>query len=143
MTCSDPIAAAIGRGRIARQPRRGVARVGVEKAFGDARGLVAPEGRDGAIGAHVSDRDLGAQLVEAKPLGEIGRLRRRAVDEIGGLLAARRAHDDHVEQDLALRREQRRVARFAWGQPLDVIGQQALQKGGRILAAHGKDAAIL
>ena len=58
-------------------------------------------------------------------------------------LFAGRAHHDHVEQDLALRREQRRIARFAWGQPLDVIGQQALQKGRRILAAHRKDAAIL
>ena len=100
-------------------------RVGVENAFADTRGHVAPEGREGAIGAYVGDRDLGAQFVEAKPLGEVRRLRRRAVDEIGWLLA-RRAHGDHVEQDLALRRKERRIARFAGLEPFDIVGQQAL-----------------
>ena len=40
-------------------------------------------------------------------------------------------------------REQRRVARFAWAEPFDVVGQQALQKAGRILAAYANDGAIL
>ena len=35
-----------------------IARVGVEKAFVDARGLAPPEGDDGALGALIGDRDL-------------------------------------------------------------------------------------
>ena len=132
-----------GRPRQDRAPAQArIAWVGVENAFVDARSLGVPEGGHGLIGAHVSDRDLGAQLIEAKPLGEIGRLPRRAVDEIRRLLAWR-AHHDHVEQDLALRREQRRIACFARMKPFDVVGQQALQKASRILAAYANDGAIL
>ena len=69
---------------------------GEEKAVVDARRRFPPEGGDCAARALVDDRDFGAQLVEAEPLGEIGRLRRRAVDEIGRLLAGC-AHGDHIE----------------------------------------------
>src|SRR5208282_1848396 len=81
-----------------------IARVGVEKAALNRPRLAAPEGGDGASGALVGDRDLRAQLIETKPFGEIGRLRRAAIDEKDRSAGVRSAHDDHVEQDLALRR---------------------------------------
>ena len=42
-----------------------------------------------------------------------------------------------------MRRQQRRVARFAGLEPFDVVGQQPLQKDGRVRAAHANNAAIL
>ena len=53
-----------------------------------------------------------------------------------------RAHDQHVEQDLPLRREKPGVARLALREPLDVVGQQALQKARRVFAVDLDDAAV-
>ena len=57
----------------------------------------------------VLDRHLGAQLVEAEPLGEVGRAPRRRRGRARRPLAVG-LRDDEVEQDLALRRQQRAVA---------------------------------
>lgn len=80
------------------------------------------------IGALVDNLDLGAQAVEAEALDEVGRERRRAVDEERQAGVDGRLHHQEVEQDLALRRQQRGVARLAGAEALDVIGQEPLQK---------------
>ena len=58
-----------------------IARVGIDD--GVLRGVLrlAPERDDAEPGALVGDGDLGAQLVEAEPPGEIGRLDGGAIDE--------------------------------------------------------------
>ncbi len=103
----------------------------------------APERDDAELGALVGDRDLRAQLVEAEAPGEIGRLRGGAVDEEGRARFAWDAHDDHVEQDLALRRKQAGVTRLATVQRLDVVGEKPLQEGRGVLAAHAEDPAVV
>ena len=143
-TCSGPEAAAIGARQDRAPAEAGIARIGVEKAALEACPGSPPQKATTARSALSSAiAILGAQLIEAEPLGEIGRLRRRAIEKIGGAVGVGRAHDDHVEQDLGLRREKRRIARLARREPLDVVGQETLQKAGRIRAAHANDAAIL
>ncbi len=95
------------------------------------------------VGALVGDRDLGAQLVEAEPLGEIGRLGRSAVEEVGRARFGRNARHQHIEQNLALGRKQRGIAGLARTQPPDVVGQKALQETGRVLAGDAHHAAIV
>ena len=105
-------------------------------------GCAAPVGDDAAVGALVADRDLGPQLVEAD-----SRLARSAACAAGQSSRkagrrAGRAQDEEVEQDLALRRQQRGVARLARRQGLDVVGQQPLQEARRVLAVDANDAAV-
>ena len=50
--------------------------------------------------------------------------------------------DEKIEQDLPLRRQQRRITRFADRAALDIIGQQALQKTRRVFARDPQDAAV-
>ena len=93
------------------------------------RRLAAPEGSDAGSALSSAIVDLGAQLIEAEPPGEFGRLAPRAQSSRKtGAVGVGRADDDQVEQDLALRRQQRRVARFAGREPLDVVGHRPCRK---------------
>ena len=122
--------------------QRGGARIGVDEPARRLR-LASPNGDDPIVGAFVGDRDLGAQLVDRKPLGEIGRTGAIAIEEIGGASFGGRADDEEVEQNLALRGQQRSVACFAKLERLDVVGQKIVKEAGGVLAADAHDAPVL
>jgi len=70
-------------------------------------GRAAPCRRDDEALRHVADLDRRTQLVHRKPLRQrTGMIAHRVEQE-----PALGLHDDEIEQDLALRREQRRVER--------------------------------
>ena len=94
------------------------------------------------VGAFVGDFDLGAQLVEIQPLGELGGLAGVAVErEVGGRPGGQ-ADDEEIEQDLALRRQQGGVARLVRRKLLDVVGDHALQQRRSLGAGYPDDPAI-
>ena len=95
------------------------------------------------VGALVRNRNFRSQLVEAQPLGEIGGLRRRAVEREGRAAVGRQPHDEKIEQYLALRRQQRGIPRLTRAELLDVVGQHALQEAGGILAADAHHAPVV
>jgi hypothetical protein len=90
--------------------------------------------------AGVGNLDLGAQLVEAEPLGKLRRLRCRGVEQE---LVRSRSEDQEIEQDLALRGQERGVARAADRQRLHIVGEQALQEALGVRPRDPCDAAFL
>jgi len=70
------------------------------------------------------DRDLATQLVERETLQErLARLA-AAIDQNRGIALDQK----EIEQNLALRRQQRGIEALAGLQLLDVVGDEALQK---------------
>ena len=105
--------------------------------------LVAPIGENAKVRALVGDCDFRAQPIEAQPLGEIGGLTSRAIERERRAGFGRQPRDEKIEQYLALRREQRGVARLARAELFDVVGQHALKEGRRILAADAHHPPVL
>src|SRR5262249_31764193 len=63
----------------------------------------------------------------------------RAIDEDRAVAFA----EDEVEEDLALRRQQRRIERAARRQLLDIVGDEALQERARLRAGDGNDGTVV
>ena len=118
------------------------ARVGVADGAGRRLGRLAPIGDDAVVGAFVGDVDLGAQLVETQPLGELGGLARRRSRARSRARRAGQPDDEEIEQDLALRRQQGGVARLVRRKLFDVVGDHALQQRRRVGAGDPDDSAI-
>jgi hypothetical protein len=127
------------RGQGAPAERRKARIVADERGVQFRLRAVAPAGHDAQRAGEILDRNLGAQLVETQPLGEVGRLRPRAIEVKGAVCPC---EDDKVEQDLALRAEQRAEARLSGDDAVEVAGQQPVEEGLGLLAAHPDDAAI-
>ena len=67
----------------------------------------------------------------------------RAIEQIAARLALAFHEDQEVDQYLALRRQQRAKAGFAWGEFGDVVGDQIMQEFGRVDPGNFDNAAIL
>ena len=84
----------------------------------------------------IADRDLGAELVDVELVGE--RLRQRAGNvEQEALAAVGRRHlgDQEIDDDLALRRQQRAESGLARMQLADVGGEEPVEELACIVAA--------
>ncbi len=90
----------------------------------------------------VLDDDLGAQLVEIEPLHQRRRERARAIEEKAAAVGGGRLRQDEIDDDLALRREQRGKAGPLRRHPVDVAGDQAVEELARVVAGDLDDAAI-
>ncbi len=88
------------------------------------------------------DRHRAAQAIQAQPLDQRLGPASLAIDQ-HILAAGRIGPQDHVEQGLALRRQQAGIARRAGREAQHVLGQQALQKGPRLGAADADQASIV
>ena len=134
-----------GLGRSARQDRtpteRRRARIGVNEGAGQRIGRLAPIGDDTEIGAGVADRDPGPEFIDRQALGEVGGERHGTIQEKGWRPAGG-AQNEEIEQNLALRGQQRRVARLPRRQADNVVGQHPLQEAGRVLAFDANHAAV-
>ncbi|OJT97019.1 MAG: hypothetical protein BGN83_16140 [Rhizobium sp. 63-7] len=114
---------------LARLPRQRQAGPG-ESSVDDAAAFAVPENGDAVFGFG-GNLDRGAQLVhgepfqQAVPLGGIG-----FEQETAGITP-----DQEIEEDLALRRQQRPRPGFAFRQSLDVGGDQAVKESFRVAAA--------
>ena len=109
------------------------------RARGGQRGsAVVPDRVHGKARRGVGDRDIGAELIHRQALDEIGGLGGGNVEKIPRL----RTDDEEIEQDFALRRQQPRKARFARVQPLDFVGDEALQQFFAVGAIDANDAAV-
>ena len=107
-----------------------------------AGSVAAPTGRHRDGFGQVLDRHFGAQLVEAQPSCEVRHQRARRVEQEAAAALLRRRHDDEIEQDLALRRQQRAEAGLPGTEFLHVGGDQPLEEARRIVAADVDDPSI-
>ncbi len=112
---------------MARRAERRQTRIAIDKAVVGRASFAVPC-RQHRQGVDALDRHLGAQLVEIELLREVVGQRFRAIDEEAA--AVIRAGFDHEEigDDLALRRQQRGVARSARRQRLDIAGHKVVEK---------------
>ena len=132
--------AAVGCGDDGAPAERGQARIVADEAGLQirSRGII-PAGKDARGARAVLDGGLGAQPVEAEPLGEVSRFGARAIEMIG---AVRSGEDDEIEQDLALRAEQGAEARPPDRDAVEIAGQKAVEKAFGLLARNLDDAAV-
>ena len=86
--------------------------------------------------------DLGAQLVEIEPLHQRRRERARAVEEEAAAVGGRRLGQDEIDDDLALRRQQRGKAGPRRRHLGDVAGDQPVEEFARVVAGNLDDAAV-
>ena len=85
------------------------------------------------------DRHLGAQPVDGQPAHQVvGRVGAAVDEEAVGAVA----RHQEVEQDLALRREQRARPGFACRNAVEVDGEDVLQEVFGLRPGHGKDGAV-
>ena len=101
-----------------------------------ARVTIAARHLDGGH-AHrkvVPRRDLhpGAELVHRKSLHQVGALPGGAVDQVSVALG----EHEHVEQDFALRGEERGIGRLTLAQVVDVGREQVVQEMPRLRAPN-------
>ena len=100
-----------------------------------------------AITPSTSDRSstdhLGAQLVEIELLDERRRERARAIEEEAAAVLGRRLGDDEIDDDLALRRQQRGEARLRRASPWSMsVVSSPLRKVARVGAGDLDHAAV-
>ena len=117
-----------------RQPSAVVARIG-EGQIGLHRRIAVPCRDYAETVGQIFDRDLGAQLVEAELVGEALRQRAGAIDQETAAMAGRGLGDQEIDDDLALRRQQRAEPAEAGPQQRHVGGDEAVEKVAGILAA--------
>ena len=88
------------------------------------------------------DRDRAAEAIQAEPPGERLGAPGLAIEQ--HIVAAFGVcPEDHVEQRLALRRQQARIARLAGREGQDVLRQQALEEGPSVGATDPDECAIV
>ena len=90
----------------------------------------------------VLDDDLGAQLVEVELLHQRRRQRARAIEEEAAAVRRLGLGDDAIDDDLALRGEQRGKPRGAGRHLVHVGGEQAVEKLARVVAGDLDHAAV-
>ncbi len=105
-------------------------------------GLSLPDGHDAQHLGQILDDRLGAQLVEIEPVYAGFREGFGDIKEEAAAVRTRRLGNDHIDDDLALRRQQRRKTGVVRRHPADIGGQQAVKKTARVLACDLDDAAI-
>src|SRR5204863_2258667 len=90
------------------------------------------------VAAGVADVDLGAQLVEIETLCQVDSLVADGLEQ----KAAAGLHDEEVEQDLALRGQQRGVDGGLRRQQVHVVADDPLQQLLGVLACDAHDASV-
>jgi len=146
--CLEQLRAEVGCGFLGQMRRQHHAlakrrqpRVGVDQTvFGRARAV--PDRHDAQhLGQILADR-LGAQLVEVELLDEARRKRPRAIEEEAAAVRGRCLGDDAIDNDLALRRQQRAEPRLLGRDLGDVRRQEPVEKGARVGACDLDHAAV-
>ncbi len=117
------------------------ARIAHQYAFRDGGGAIEISDDRGGIGT-IFDRDLCAQFVEAEPFGKLACLVALAIDQERARTIRFDGDNDHIEQDLALWRKQRRIARFPRGNLRHIVGNDILQERLGVRSADAEHAAI-
>ena len=87
----------------------------------------------------VLDLHLGAELVHGEALRQGRGALGLAIEKEA---AFRVFHDEEIEEEFALRRQQRRIDGFAGARALYIVGDETLQKGAHIRAGEAQDAAF-
>jgi len=135
--------------RLERVPRRDRpesqrlgARIGRDSERGRARLRGLGQSEDRELIAQGSDRHRRTQPIQGKPLDQIGFERLRAVEQITAAFSFSDHEEQKVEENLALRREQRTKARFPRPKTLHVICHESMQKLRGVNAGDFDDAAI-
>ncbi len=129
------------RGQNDAKPKGRQARIAItQSVFG--RGLSLPDGHDAEHLGQILDDHLGAQLVEIEPIDAGFGERFGDIQEEAAAVLSGRLGNDHIHDDLALRRQQRRKNGAVRRHPADVGGQQAIEKTPHIIAGDLDDAAV-
>ena len=113
---------------------RGIARIG-ERQIGRHRGPAIPRREHTEAVGEIFDRDLGAQFVETKLVGEALRERARAVDQETAAVARRRFGDQEIHRYFALRGQQGPEPAEARAKQRHVGGDKAVEKVAGVGAA--------
>jgi hypothetical protein len=100
------------------------------------RVVAAPDGGDGEIGLR-RNLDLAAQAVHRQALDEVVGAAGRGIEQEAGFGGQR----EHVEEDLALGRQQGAVGPLPRLQRLDIAGQQRVQEVARFAALEAQNRA--
>ena len=116
-------------------------RIGIDQAVFGVRRAV-PHRQHAQHLRQILGDHLGAQLVEIEPLHQRTRQRARTVEEEAAAVGGRRLGYDAIDDDLALRGEQRAKARLPGSNLGDVGRQQAVQEAARVLAGDLDDTAV-
>ncbi len=113
---------------------RVVARIG-ECKIRPHRGFAAPDRQHAEAVGEILDRDLGAQLVEAKLGCKSRRQRTRGIDQKAAAMAGRGLGNQEIGDDLALRRQQCAEPAKARAKQRHVGRNEAVEEVAGILAA--------
>jgi len=130
----------VGRQHAA-QPQRWKTRVAVAQAvFGDHAAV--PDCEHAERLGQILDDELGPQLIEVEPLHEGRGERARAIEEKAAAVGGRRLRQDEIDNDLALRGQQRAKARGGRRHLGDVAGHEPVEEFARVVAGDLDDAAV-
>ncbi len=99
------------------------------------RRVAAPERDHREVGGDVRDRDGGAELEEGEALQKIGGGRGGGIEEKVRV----EPDDEEIREDLALGRQQGAIAGSAFGDRLDVAGDEAVEKGESVGPCDAKE----
>jgi hypothetical protein len=121
--------------------QRGKPRIRVAKAIFAVVGAV-PDRHDAEHLRQVLDPDFGAQLVEIELIHKRARERLRDVEEEATPIVRRCFGHDEIADDLALRGEQRGVARPAGRDHGDIVGDEPVEKAPGVVTCDFEDAAV-
>ena len=91
---------------------------------------------------HVLDHDLGPELVEGQPLGEVGDEDLEGIEVITTADFLRPLEDEKIEHDLALRRQQGTETGGLGRDPVEVAGDEAVEKTLGVLARNPYHASV-
>jgi hypothetical protein len=120
----------------------GMARIGEDNAAIGSECTAVDRGHDRSRVGQVLDNDLGAQLVEHQPAGKIGQHGARHIDQEAAAILFRQRDDEEIDDDLALRGQQRAIAGDLRGDEIEIIAEQPVEEAARIRTSHLEHAAV-
>ena len=113
-----------------RAAQRRQSRIGIAQAIFGRRGAVPDRHHAEHLRQVLADH-LGAQFVEVELLHQRRRQRPRAIEEKAAAVLGRRFGDDEIDDDLALRRQQRGEAGWPGRDLGHVVGDKPVEKRAR------------
>ena len=119
----------------------GVSRVAVGRV--ERRRRIGPGCQDAAGVAEVRHGDFGAEAIAGEHRRQGRCALGRAIEQKAGGLRVRAVDHEEIHRHLALGRQQGRVAGLTGLERLDIVGDEALEKGPRLLAFERDDTAVL
>ena len=111
-----------------RVPKRRQARIGIAEPVFAVSTRAVPHRHHAERLRQVLDRDLGAQLVEIELFHQRRGKRARAIEEEAAAVLGLGLGDDKIDDDLALRRQQRGKARLAGRDLAHVVGDEPVEE---------------